>query len=97
MSHRLTMQDLTLKFTSSHVNPLDDKVDDTETTIWQTPEGSLYRVIERRVEFSVSTLVPSGWIRLLHLRKTSDKIATPDEAMSLWLRIQNLPEPKAEA
>ncbi|MFE4335412.1 hypothetical protein ACFRQM_40205 [Streptomyces sp. NPDC056831] len=76
MSSQLSMKDLTVKFRS-------------KTTIWQTPEGSLYRVVQRSNDFEISTLASTGWIPLLHLHKDEESVADQDEAMSLWLRIQN--------
>ncbi|WP_433855134.1 hypothetical protein [Streptomyces kronopolitis] len=56
------MDDLTVKFHSNHAG-----VYRGETTIWQAPEGSLYRVVQRwdPAEFEIATLVPTGWITLL--------------------------------
>ncbi|MDH2391614.1 hypothetical protein QCN29_23105 [Streptomyces sp. HNM0663] len=65
MSKPLSMEDLTVKFHSSRVG-----VSHVETTIWQAPEGSLYRVVQRLdpTEFEIATLVPTGWITLLALQ-----------------------------
>ncbi|MGW0868902.1 hypothetical protein ACWD3Z_00260 [Streptomyces sp. NPDC002740] len=88
MSKPLSMEDLTVKFHSNRAG-----VYRGETTIWQAPEGSLYRVVQRRdpAEFEIATLVPTGWITLLALHNEADGVADQDEAMNRWLDIQNLP------
>ncbi|MDQ1031364.1 hypothetical protein QF035_008946 [Streptomyces umbrinus] len=57
MSKPLSMEDLTGKFHSSRAG-----VYRGETMIWQVPEGSLYRVVQRLdlAEFEIATLVPTG-------------------------------------
>ncbi|MGW0536314.1 hypothetical protein [Streptomyces sp. NPDC003032] len=82
------MKDLTVKFHSSRAG-----VYRGETTIWQAPEGSLYRVAHRLdpAEFEIATLVPTGRITLLTLHKEADGVADQDEAMNRWLDIQDLP------
>lgn len=103
MSEPLSMEDLTVKFRSNRAG-----VYRGETTIWQAPEGSLYRVVQRLnpAEFEIATLVPTGWITLLTLYKDADGVADQEEAMNRWLDIQNLPstsssewvaEPRTEA
>ncbi|MFF8902583.1 hypothetical protein ACF082_34515 [Streptomyces lydicus] len=103
MSEPLSMEDLTVKFHSNRAG-----VYLGETTIWQAPEGSLYRVVQRLdpAEFEIATLVPTGWITLLTLYKESDGVAGQNEAMNRWLGIQNVPptscsdwvaEPRTEA
>ncbi|MFJ5724766.1 hypothetical protein [Streptomyces sp. NPDC093149] len=69
------MKDLTVKFRSGH-----DTIHRSKTTIWQTPEGSLYRVIQRSNDFEISTLVTIGWIPLLHLHKNEDSVPDRGEA-----------------
>ncbi|MCT9105304.1 hypothetical protein [Streptomyces mirabilis] len=94
MSKPLSMDDLTVKFHSNRAGVSSSaSVDCDETTIWQAPEGSLYRVVQRldRAEFVIATLVSTGWIMLLTLDKEADGIANQDEAMNRWLDIQSLP------
>ncbi|MEU0942465.1 hypothetical protein ABZ379_06660 [Streptomyces canus] len=91
------MRDLTVKFQSNRASGY--RADCGETTIWQAPEGSLYRVIQRLddsefknvTEFVIATLAPTGWVTLLTLDKEADGIANQDEAMNCWLDIQSIP------
>ncbi|MFC4506623.1 MULTISPECIES: hypothetical protein [Streptomyces] len=100
MSKPLSMEDLTVKFQSNRAGVSRGAgVDCDETTNWQAPEGSLYRVVQRldetefknTTDFVIATLVPTGWITLLTLDKEADGIANQDEAMNRWLDIQSLP------
>lgn len=100
MSKPLSMEDLTVKFHSNRAGDYRGASADCDaTTIWQAPEGSLYRVVQRLdrdefvivTEFVIATLVPTGWITLLTLDKEADGIADQDEAMNRWLDIQSLP------
>ncbi|MFD4574276.1 hypothetical protein ACFWNK_19940 [Streptomyces sp. NPDC058417] len=92
MSKPPGMEDLTVKFHSDRPS-VGPGVDCDEATIWQAPEGSLYRVVQRLdpAEFQIATLVPTGRITLLTLHKETNGVADQDEAMNHWLDIRNLP------
>ncbi|MEU3051226.1 hypothetical protein ABZ705_32835 [Streptomyces sp. NPDC006984] len=79
MSKPPRMEDLMVKFHSNRAG-----VYRGETAIWQAPEGSLYRVVQRLdpAEFEIASLVPTGWITLLTLHKEVDGVADQDEPLA---------------
>lgn len=78
------IDDMTLKFERNEDNPHRPII-----TIWQAPQGALYRTIGNSGTIEVSTLTSAGWTALLSFRTQTDGVTTAEEALERWLQIQD--------